>query len=226
MAISNVSSGLRPGVCTSTTRPQAPFEGQMIYETDTNRVLVWDNAAWVMIADTDQPPGLQFITEITFTNQSFVQLNDCFLSEFNNFSIKWQIRTSSASDYFYRFTSGGTAITENYFWNRSYGYSTSGAGTGFTYGDLLSYSYLGTSLHWGGAGSAEISLRPSNPFGITAWSRTLNGHSSTGNNSTPYGQMNTVRSGQIGSNNIDGIYVSTLGAATITGTIEIFGYRN
>ena len=47
MAISNVSSGLRPGVCTSTTRPTAPFEGQMIYETDTNRVLVWDNSAWV-----------------------------------------------------------------------------------------------------------------------------------------------------------------------------------
>jgi len=46
MAISNVSSGLRPGVCTSTTRPQAPFEGQMIYETDTDKVLVWNGTAW------------------------------------------------------------------------------------------------------------------------------------------------------------------------------------
>lgn len=46
MGISNVSSGLRPGVCTSTTRPSAPFEGQMIYETDTDKVLVWDGSAW------------------------------------------------------------------------------------------------------------------------------------------------------------------------------------
>jgi hypothetical protein len=49
------------GVCTSTTRPASPFEGQVIYETDTNRVLVWDNSAWVMVLDTDQPPGLQLI---------------------------------------------------------------------------------------------------------------------------------------------------------------------
>lgn len=46
MAISNLSTGLRPGVCTSTTRPSAPFEGQMIYETDTDKVLVWNGSAW------------------------------------------------------------------------------------------------------------------------------------------------------------------------------------
>ena len=67
MPISNLSSGSRPGVCTSTTRPTAPFEGQMIYETDTNRVLVWDNAAWVMIADTNGPPALQKITPTSVT---------------------------------------------------------------------------------------------------------------------------------------------------------------
>jgi hypothetical protein len=46
MAISNVSSGLRPGVCSSTTRPQAPFEGQFIYETDTDLVRVWNGSSW------------------------------------------------------------------------------------------------------------------------------------------------------------------------------------
>lgn len=47
MGISNVASNLRPGICTSSTRPTTPYEGQVIYETDTNRTLVWDNAAWV-----------------------------------------------------------------------------------------------------------------------------------------------------------------------------------
>ena len=33
-------------ICTSSTRPASPFEGQRIYETDTNNELVWDGAAW------------------------------------------------------------------------------------------------------------------------------------------------------------------------------------
>ena len=41
------SAGLKPGVCTSTTRPSNPFEGQMIYETDTDKVLVWNGTAWI-----------------------------------------------------------------------------------------------------------------------------------------------------------------------------------
>jgi hypothetical protein len=39
---------LKQGVCTSSTRPASPFEGQMIYETDTDRVLVYNGTAWVL----------------------------------------------------------------------------------------------------------------------------------------------------------------------------------
>ena len=37
---------IQPGVCTSTTRPASPYEGQAIYETDTDRTLIWDGSAW------------------------------------------------------------------------------------------------------------------------------------------------------------------------------------
>lgn len=37
---------IKPGVCTSTTRPASPFVGQTIYETDTNRMLVWNGSSW------------------------------------------------------------------------------------------------------------------------------------------------------------------------------------
>jgi len=40
------SAGLKPGVCTSTTRPSNPFEGQMIYETDTDSTLIWTGSYW------------------------------------------------------------------------------------------------------------------------------------------------------------------------------------
>jgi hypothetical protein len=34
-------------ICTSTTRPASPFEGQKIYQTDDNRELTYDSSAWV-----------------------------------------------------------------------------------------------------------------------------------------------------------------------------------
>lgn len=52
MGISNNASGLRPGVCTSTTRPTAPYTGQVIYETDTLQTLVWNGTAWAYIGFT------------------------------------------------------------------------------------------------------------------------------------------------------------------------------
>ena len=112
MAISNASNGLRPGVCTSTTRPQAPFEGQMIYETDTNRVLVWDNAAWVMIADTNQPPGLQLVkTQTIGTGVSSVTVTDAFSADYDNYRIiVSDVTASTASNMLFRFSSGGTPV--------------------------------------------------------------------------------------------------------------------
>jgi hypothetical protein len=37
----------KPGVCTSSTRPASPYEGQFIYETDTDKTFVWNGSAWV-----------------------------------------------------------------------------------------------------------------------------------------------------------------------------------
>ena len=47
---------LKQGVCTSSTRPASPFEGQQIYETDTDKVLVWNGTAWY--ANWNLPWGL------------------------------------------------------------------------------------------------------------------------------------------------------------------------
>jgi len=57
MAINSLSTGWRPGVCTSSTRPTAPYEGQQIYETDTDMLAVWNGAAWRYIAATTPTNG-------------------------------------------------------------------------------------------------------------------------------------------------------------------------
>ena len=45
-SVVGAQSIIKPGVCTSSTRPAVPFEGQMIYETDTDKVLVYNGTDW------------------------------------------------------------------------------------------------------------------------------------------------------------------------------------
>jgi hypothetical protein len=44
-------------VCLSTTRPASPYTGQTIYETDTDRPMVWDGAAWKHLGLKYDPPA-------------------------------------------------------------------------------------------------------------------------------------------------------------------------
>ena len=69
MTVSNLSTGSRPGVCLSTSRPTVPYEGQMIYETDTDMVTIWSGTAWRYIASTTPTNGtvLQVVTGSTST---------------------------------------------------------------------------------------------------------------------------------------------------------------
>ena len=59
---------LKQGVCTSSTRPASPFEGQMIYETDTDKVLVWNGSAWYPNWNTAW--GLVSVTNVTSTSSA------------------------------------------------------------------------------------------------------------------------------------------------------------
>lgn len=68
MAISNNSTGLRPGVCTSTTRPTAPYTGQLIFETDTNSLYAWSGSAWI-------PPSFTGNVAVTGSVVDHVNIN-------------------------------------------------------------------------------------------------------------------------------------------------------
>jgi hypothetical protein len=43
----DIDAAVGAAVVTSTTRPSAPWTGQIIHETDTDKTLVWDGVAWV-----------------------------------------------------------------------------------------------------------------------------------------------------------------------------------
>jgi hypothetical protein len=82
MAISNNSTGLRPGVCTSTTRPTTPYEGQMIYETDTDMLGVWNGSSWRYFASSATTNGsvLQVVTnQPAFADQNVTSTSETML---------------------------------------------------------------------------------------------------------------------------------------------------
>lgn len=56
------SSLIKPGVCTSTTRPASPYEGQVIYETNTDLTQVWNGTTW------------RILSASTVTNGSVIQM--------------------------------------------------------------------------------------------------------------------------------------------------------
>lgn len=57
MAISATTQGLKPGVVTSSNRPANPYDGMMIYETDTNLVRIWNGTAWKTLSYSDYTSG-------------------------------------------------------------------------------------------------------------------------------------------------------------------------
>jgi hypothetical protein len=90
MAISNNSTGLRPGVCTSSTRPTAPYEGQHIYETDTDLTYVWGGSAWQQVSGGTAVgnSGLVYIKSQTIgTTVSTVAVSDAFSATYDNYKI-------------------------------------------------------------------------------------------------------------------------------------------
>ena len=116
-SVLGASSVIKPGVCTSTTRPSVPYEGQLIYETDTDRVAAWNGSAWVYETAVGGPPGLVYLTGATFTTVTSVSLpNSTFTSTYRNYRIVLQISNvanTTASTIRLR-ASGADNTTSNY----------------------------------------------------------------------------------------------------------------
>ena len=113
------TAGLQPAVCTSTTRPASPYAGQMIYETDTNRVVVYKGTSWVYIADTDTPGGLELIKTQTISGNAtqYVEITGAFSSTYDNYRIIVNSARASFADSF-RFRFG--TISTGYYGNFNY----------------------------------------------------------------------------------------------------------
>jgi hypothetical protein len=46
-SVVGAQSIVKPGVCTSSTKPASPYDGQVIYMTDVDQTAVWDGSNWI-----------------------------------------------------------------------------------------------------------------------------------------------------------------------------------
>lgn len=223
MTISATNQGLRPGVCTSTSRPSSPFTGQLIFETDTNRLAVWNGTSWVFLADADTPSGLQLIANRSFTTSS-EETFTCFSSEFDDYKIMLYITATSATsvDIGLQYGNSGTFSNTTYGNFNFYILSDSTSGNWGTSNFATTYNFA--TIAGGDKPPASSSIDLFGPFLSTETRYT----------SLSYGTYlaNVQRRVGIFSNGGHGQATSYSqlrvfpGSGTMTGRIRIYGYRN
>lgn len=216
MAISNNSTGLRPGVCTSTTRPTAPYEGQTIYETDTDLTYIWGGSAWQQVSGGTAVgnSGLVFVKSQTIgSGVASVTVTNAFSSTYDNYLIQVSGGSNSTNSVL---TLRMDSVSSGYYFQYIYtvfGSNTVNADSSTTANGWI---YAGSASTSGLAMSATV-LSP-NLAKMTRYFSGSNGEgvsylgNSVGllNNTTQY----------------TGFTITNTGGGSMTdGTINVYGYR-
>jgi hypothetical protein len=228
------SSIIKPGVIDNTAaRPASPYEGQVIFQKDTDQLLVWNGTAWVMIADTDSPPGMQKITPtaVSGTGVSISGSNviltaapepyiTCFSSEFSHYRIMGYLTafTGGAAALTVRMANGSTANTTaaNY---RNFGYEG-----GYSSSAVSGVNNNGSTAGWnvgrvdGSGQHSSFIMDIQNPFDVvfTSYSSNFRDYLYGG---VQNGMLQVTTS-------YDGFNPRIGGSNTMTGVIQIYGFRN
>lgn len=94
----------KPGVCTSSTRPATPYQGQVIYETDTANTLVWNGAGWYQMSSSTLVTSLP-------TSPVNGQMIDYVADATNGIVWRFRYRSASSSPYKWEFVGGPAAYS-------------------------------------------------------------------------------------------------------------------
>ena len=215
MPISNLSNGLRTGVCTSTNRPTTPYEGQVIYETDTDLSYIWGGTAWQQVSGGTAVgnSGLVYVTSATVgTGVSTVTVSNAFNSTYDNYVVLYSGGTASTS------TNISLALgssTTTYYQVLIYGsYAGSGPSIATTNNNRVAWAWCG------GADTtfANMNMTLMQPY-LALYTR-VSANTYEGTNNT--GSMTGIHK----SSTSYSAFTLSLDAGTLTGgTVTVYGYR-
>jgi hypothetical protein len=225
MAINSLSTGFRPGVCTSSTRPTAPYEGQVIYETDTDLSYVWGGAAWQQVSGGTAVgnSGLVYVGGGALSTAT-TNFQSCFTSTYRNYRIVIDgISFSGVGDIYIRLLQGSSetagALGNNY-WAYN-GITSAGSTTNSTANANVAF-YLGMTS--GGAGSpmgqSMIDIQSPQLAKVTT-ATVQSAYVIVG----AYVTRNGMCAYDSATAQFDGFAVKSLSAVTLTGNVAIYGYR-
>lgn len=223
------SSLNKPGVCTSTTRPSSPYDGMVIYETDTDRTLVWNGSGWVYLSTSSvNPVGMELITGVgcsaggTASNGvvtigsgvSSVVVTNAFNASYDNYKILVS-GTGTASTGAGYLTLQLGSVTSSYRYDYISANLASATPTSAGSVGAANFPYIGFK----GANCVTAVVEVNSPF-LATQTMVSAFAGQVGNN------MGTLVGVLVDSTSITGF---TLGASTGTisgGNIRVYGYRN
>ena len=207
------NSIIKSGVVTSTTRPASPYDGQVIYETDTDRVAVYDSSAWVYKTNAGAPALTLIKTQTIGSGVSSVTVNDVFSSTYNNYHISVSGGVTSTATGM-RMTLGST--TTGYYSSGLYVAYNSSSVVGFntSNGSFYPFGYAGTNVITG-------ATYLQNPFA----SKETVFHSLIAETNTV--GLTVLRNGFLNNTTSYTAFTIAPDSGTFTGgTIRVYGYAN
>ena len=215
MTISATTQGLRPGVCTSSNRPATPFEGQMIYETDTDLTYVYGGSAWQQVAGGTAVgnSGLVYVKSQTVGSAvSSVTVTGAFSATYDNYLITMAGGTVSA-DTAINMQLG--ASTTGYYGFLTYGVSNTNTIVGAGRSNFTNFSWVGGGVS-GQMCHARVEILA--PF-LSSYTKLLNANYQNGGN---YGTMQGEH--RVATSYDAFTLLPDVGTFT-GGTITVYGYR-
>lgn len=199
---------IKPGVVTSSTRPAVPYDGQLVYETDTDRLAQYNGSAWIT------QNGLQLIkTQTIGSAVSSVAVTSAFSATYDAYKI---------------IITGGTASAEMQL-NMTLGSSTASYSSAGNYIDFTSgtqgNSTVNNSTAWGrvgygtSSGTLVANIDIIGPF-LSQVTYATAIFSRNGNNLGITQHLHNVAS------SYTDFTVATSTGTVTGGTIRVYGYAN
>jgi hypothetical protein len=216
-SVVGAQSIIKPGVCTSSTRPAVPFEGQMIFETDTDRLYIWNGTVWVIPnAPAQNPQGMELIKAQTVgSGVTSVVVTGAFSANYENYEILWTggTMTSSSSDAQLLLQLGSSTTGYTSFLQYTNGVSN------------LPATSSNTSFLWVGGGSTGSGLLQARlfcPF-LAIHTRVESSSYNSWNN----GYVGHMIGFHSASTSYSDFTIGMSGTGTMVGgTVRVYGYRN
>jgi hypothetical protein len=214
------SSLIRPGVIDNTAaRPASPYEGQVIFQKDTDQLLVWNGTAWVIPNSPAQnPTGLEVVKKLSISSgNSYIDFGSCFSSTYDNYLISFvNISTTVSASILLGLLSGSTATSAGWYGTEFYCAIGSTTWSGQLAANNGAGAYCAASVGSTTTWSSIVEIQA--PY-LAAYTR------------FQYGTIDNsyVRNGYAyhGSNtSYDGLRFTLTSGTFNSGTVVVYGYRN